>query len=233
MQYEIKYKPSYAMAVVRLEPGEGVVAEAGAMTYMSPSIQVNTRMRQKGLLGSLLTSVIGGQSFFVVDFTAGDQPGEVGLVAAPVGDVEVLEVRPDHGFIIQKSAFVASEKGVDLDVQWQGFTKGIFGNGLFMIKVTGTGQLFINTFGAIDRHVLAPGERLVVDNFHLVGFSDTCRYEVKKFGTWKDTIFSGEMFVTEIEGPGEVYVQTKNIREFVDWLWTILGPRVQAMSGSR
>jgi uncharacterized protein (TIGR00266 family) len=233
MQYEIKYKPSYAMAVVKLGPGEGVVAEAGAMTYMSPSIQVNTRMRQKGLLGSLITSVIGGQSFFVVDFVAGDKPGEVGLVSAPVGDVEVLEVRPDRGFIIQKSAFVASEKGIDLDVQWQGFTKGLFGNGLFMIKVTGAGLLFINTFGAIDHHVLAPGERLVVDNFHLVGFTDTCRYEVKKFGTWKDTILSGEAFVTEIEGPGEVYVQTKNVREFVDWLWTILGPKVQAMSGSR
>ena len=41
------------------------------------------------------------------------------------------------------------------------------------------------------------------------------------------------MFVTEIEGPGEVYVQTKNVREFVDWLWTILGPRVQATGGSR
>ncbi|MEN6519219.1 MAG: TIGR00266 family protein [Methanospirillum sp.] len=228
MQYEIKYKPSYAMAVVRLEPGEGMVAEAGAMTYMTPNIQVNTRMRQKGLLGSLLTSVVGGQSFFVVDFTAQAGGGEVGLVSAPVGDVDVLEVRPDHGFIIQKSAFVASESSVNLDVQWQGFTKGLFGNGLFMIKVTGTGLLFINTFGAIDRHVLAPGERLTVDNFHLVGFSDTCRYEVRKFGTWKDTILSGEAFVTEIEGPGEVYIQTKNLREFADWLWTVLGPRVEA-----
>jgi uncharacterized protein (TIGR00266 family) len=228
MQYEIKYKPSYAMAVVRLEPGESIAAEAGAMTYMTPSIQVNTRMRQKGLLSSLVTTVIGGQSFFVNDFVATGAPGEAGFVAAPVGDIEVLEIGPDHGFIIQKSAYVASAQGVNLDVQWQGFTKGIFGNGLFMIKVSGTGTLFINTFGAIDRHVLAPGEKIVVDNFHMVAFSDTCRYEVKKFGSWKSTILSGEWFVTEIEGPGEVFVQTKNIREFVDWLWTVLGPRVEA-----
>ncbi len=101
-----------------------------------------------------------------------------------------------------------------------------------MIRVTGAGPLFINTFGALDRHVLAPGERLVVDNFHLVGFSDSCRYEVKKFGGWKSTILSGEWFVTEIEGPGEVYVQTKNMREFADWLWTVLGPRVEATRSS-
>lgn len=228
MQYEIKYRPSNAMAVVRLEPGESIAAEAGAMTYMTPSIRVNTRMRQKGLFGSLVTSVLGGESFFVNDYVADGAPGEAGFVAAPVGDIEVLEIGPDHGFILQKSAYVASAQGVALDVQWQGFTKGLFGQGLFMIKVTGEGVIFINTFGALDRHVLGPGERLVVDNFHLVAFSDSCRYEVKKFGGWKSTILSGEWFVTEIEGPGEVFVQTKNIREFADWLWIVLGPRVAA-----
>ena len=216
------------MAVVRLEPGESIAAEAGAMTYMSPSIQVNTRMRQKGLFGSLVTSVLGGESFFVNDFVATGGPGEVGFVAAPVGDIDVLEIGPEHGFILQKSAYVASQQGIDLDVQWQGFTKGLFGQGLFMIKVTGAGTLFFNTFGALDRHVLGAGERLVVDNFHLVAFSDSCQYEVRKFGGWKSTILSGEWFVTEIQGPGEVYVQTKNIREFTDWLWTVLGPKVAA-----
>ena len=102
------------MAVVRLEAGESIAAEAGAMTYMTPSIQVNTRMRQKGLLGSLVTSVIGGQSFFVNDFVAADAPGEAGFAAAPVGDIEILDIRPDHGFIIQKQAYVASAQGIDL-----------------------------------------------------------------------------------------------------------------------
>jgi uncharacterized protein (TIGR00266 family) len=228
MQYEIKYRPSYAMAVVRLEPGESIAAEAGAMTYMSPSIQVNTRMRQKGLFGSIVTSVLGGESFFVNDYVATGAPGEAGFVAAPVGDIEVLEIGPGRGYIIQKSAYVASGQAVDLDVQWQGFTKGLFGQGLFMIKVTGQGTLFVNTFGALDRHVLGAGERLVVDNFHLVAFSDSCKYEVRKFGGWKETILSVEWLVTEIEGPGEGYIQTKNIREFADWLWTVLGPKVAA-----
>lgn len=228
MQYEIKYRPSYAMAVVRLEPGESIAAEAGAMTYMTPSIQVNSRLRQKGLFGSIVSSVLGGESLFVNDYVASGEPGEVGFVAAPVGDIEVLEIRPDHGFITQRAAYVASTQGVNLDVQWQGFTKGLFGQGLFMIKVTGEGVLFANCFGALDRHVLAPGERLVVDNFHLVAFSDSCKYEIRKFGGWKSTILGGEWLVTEIEGPGEVYIQTKNIREFADWLWTVLGPKVAA-----
>ena len=58
-----------------------------------------------------------------------------------------------------------------------------------MIRTTGVGDLFINSFGAIDKHVLGPGEQLVVDNYHLVAFTNTCEYEVRKFGSWKDTLF--------------------------------------------
>lgn len=228
LDFEIKYRPSYSMLVIHLKPNESITAEAGAMTYMTPSVQVQTHKREKSILGTIGLSILGQQSFFVNDFTAINSPGEVAFVSAPIGDVEKIDITPTSGYIIQKSAYIASTSGVNLDVQWQGFTKGLFGQGLFMIKVTGQGPLFINTFGALDRHTLKPGEILTVDNFHLVAFSDTCQYEVKKFGGWKETILGGEGLVTEITGPGEVFIQTKNLKEFVDWLWTLLQPRVRS-----
>ena len=228
MKYEMKYKPSYSMLVVQLNQGETITAESGSMTYISPNIAANTRMREKSLLGTLSLKFIGRQSFWVNDYTVTSGQGEAAFVAAPVGDIEVLEVTPNQGYIIQKAAYIASTQNVDLDIKWQGFTKGLFGQGLFMLKVSGQGQLFINTFGAIDKHLLEPGETLIVDNFHLVGFSDVCRYKVTKFGGLKETLLGGEGLVTEVTGPGEVYIQTKNLREFVDWLWTLLEPRVQA-----
>ena len=97
-----------------------------------------------------------------------------------------------------------------------------------MLKATGNGTLFINTFGAIDKHTIAAGQTLTVDNFHLVGFSETCKYKVTKFGGLKETLLGGEGLVTQITGPGDVYIQTKNLREFVDWLWTLLEPRVRS-----
>ncbi len=230
MDYKIKYSPSYAMLVLNLEAGDKIVGEAGAMTYMSPNIEVTTRTRERSILSSIGLSILGGQSLFVNDYIASGGPGELGLVAAPVGDIQVLKVEPDQGFIVQRASYLASTKNVDLDVKWEGFTKGLFGQGLFMIRVTGSGDLFINTFGAIDRHELGPGEELVVDNFHLVAFSDRCEYEVERIGGWKETILSGEGFVTRIRGPGEVYIQTKNLREFVDWLWILLQRRVQTRS---
>lgn len=228
MDFEIKYKPSYSMLVVKLQPSEKIVAESGAMTYMDPGVEVHTRKRETSLLGTLGLALFGRQSFWVNEYTAKDARGEVAFVSAPVGDIEKLEIRPDQGYVIQKSAYIASTENVDLDVKWEGFTKGLFGQGLFMIKVSGSGALFINTFGAIDKHVLQPGQSLVVDNFHLVAFSSTCSYKVTKFGGLKETILGGEGLVTNIVGPGEVYIQTKNLGEFVEWLWTLLEPRVRA-----
>ena len=228
MHYEIKYKPSYSILVVNLEPEESVTAEAGAMTYMEPNIDVKTRKRERSLLGTLGLALFGRQSFFVNDYMAKNGPGEVAFVSAPVGDIEKLEIKQNQGYIIQSASYIASTQNVELDLKWQGFTKGLFGQGLFMIKVTGEGKLFINTFGAIDKHTLPAGKSLIVDNFHLVAFSDTCDYDVRKFGGLKSTILGGEGLVTEIRGPGDVYIQTKNLREFVEWLWTLLGPRVKS-----
>ena len=228
MKYEIKYKPSYSMLVITLDQGETITAESGALTYMDPTIEARTRKREKSLLGSLGLKLIGGQSFWVNDYTAKSGPADVALVSAPVGDITMLELKQNQGYIIQKSAYIASTNSVNLDVKWEGFTKGLFGQGLFMLKAKGPGLLFINTFGAIDKHTLQPGQTLIVDNFHLVGFSDTCTYKVTKFGGLKETLLGGEGLVTQITGPGEIYIQTKNLREFVDWLWTLLEGRVRS-----
>jgi len=228
MKHEIKYKPSYSMLVVNLEQGEKITAESGAMTYMDPNIEAHTRKREKSLFGSVGLAIFGRQSFWVNDYTALNGQGEVAFVSAPVGDIETLEVKPNQGYVIQKSSYIASTENVNLDVKWQGFTKGLFGQGLFMIKVTGDGTLFINTFGAIDKHTLESGQTLIVDNFHLVAFSDTCNYKVTKFGGLKETLLGGEGLVTRITGPGDIYIQTKNLREFVEWLWTLIEPRVRS-----
>ena len=228
MRYEIKDRPSYALLEVVLDRGETIRGESGAMTYMTPNVAVATHMRESSFWSTLGLKLLGAQSFFVNDFTAKDGPGTIGLVSAPVGDMTKLDISPGRGYIIQKSAYVASALGVDLDVKWEGFTKGLFGQGLFMVRTKGSGELFINTFGAIEQKTLGPGEELIVDNFHLVAFTDGCKYEVTKFANLKSTLLGGEGLVVHIHGPGEVYIQTKNPGEFAEWLWSLIEPRARA-----
>ena len=191
------------------------------MIYMTDGIEVKTRTRTGGLFQKVKVTVLGSESLFINDFIA-SVPSKVGLAAAPLGDIGRLEVRPGHGFVVQAGGYIASTSGVNLDTEWQGFTKGIFGTRLFMLKADGVGDLFVNTFGAMDVHTLSPGEMLTVDNYHLVAFTEGCSYTVHKFGNLKSTLLGGEGLVTEVVGPGEVYIQTKNPREFANWLWPYL-----------
>jgi len=232
LKYEIKYRPSYSLLEAQIQIGGRITAEAGAMTYMSSNIKVETRTRikQSGIWDTIKVSLLGGETLFINDYIAEGKLGKAGFASAPLGDITRLEVGPNKGFIIQSGAYIASTEGVNLDTEWQGFTKGLFGQNLFMIKTSGEGDVFVNTFGAIDKHVLEEGENLIVDNYHLAALSDTCKYEVRMFGGLKSTILGGEGLITEVKGPGEVYVQTKNVQEFVNWLWRYIAPRVQATS---
>ena len=99
MKFEIKYSPSYALLDVQLPANGHIVAEAGAMTYMSSNIAVETRTRtrESGILGALKTSVLGGETLFINDYISRGGPGNTGFVSAPLGDITHLTVTPNKG----------------------------------------------------------------------------------------------------------------------------------------
>lgn len=216
MHYRIVKEPM-ALLEVDMAAGEKITAESGAMVYMRGDIEIKTRTREGGFLKKLKVTALGGESFFVNDFLArGDC--SIGLTGPPIGDVIRLDVRPGAGYIVQSGSYVASSSGVILDTQWQGFTKGLFGSEFFMLKVTGQGELFANAYGGIIQKDLAAGERMTVDNYHLVALGETVKYNVIKVGGMKTTILGGEGLATECTGPGPAYFQTKNLRELIDLL---------------
>jgi uncharacterized protein (TIGR00266 family) len=228
MQYQILKEPM-AILEIQMNSGEKITAESGAMVYMKGDIEIKTRTREGGLLKKIKVTALGGESFFINDYIAhGDC--SIGLTGTPLGDIVRLDVRPGSGFIVQSGSYVASTPGVLLDTQWQGFTKGLFGSEFFMLKATGQGDLFLNAYGGIIHKQLAPGEKIMIDNYHLVALSDQATYSVTKVGGMKTTILGGEGLATEVTGPGSLYFQTKNIREFIDLLG--ISQRTETTSGS-
>lgn len=228
MQYQILKEPM-AILDIQMSSGEKITAESGAMVYMKGDIEIKTRTREGGFFKKVKVTALGGESFFVNDYVAhGDC--SIGLTGPPLGDIVRLDVRPGSGFIVQSGAYVASTPGVLLDTQWQGFTKGLFGSEFFMLKATGQGDLFLNAYGGIMHKQLAAGEKIMIDNYHLVALSDEATYRVTKVGGMKTTILGGEGLATEVIGPGSLYFQTKNIREFIDMLG--ISQRTETTSGS-
>ena len=196
-----------------LNEGEKITAEAAAMVFIKGNIETETKMRKGGFLKSLKAAAFGGESFFINEFIAREDNCKLGLTGNMLGDIEVIKV--DEEFIVQSGSFVGSTSDLTLDTKWQGFTKGIFGSNLFMLKTVGTGEMFVNAWGGIIKKQLGVGEKMILDNYQLVSLSSTAEYRVTKHGNFKTTIFGGEALVIEIIGPGTIFFQTKNIMEFV------------------
>jgi len=212
MDYEIVKNPM-GLIQFSMNKGDKVTAEAAAMVFMRGDIETVTRMRKGGFLKSLKAAALGGESFFVNDFIAHTDNCTLGLTGNTLGDIEVIHVTEE--FIVQSGAFVGSTGGLTLDTKWQGFTKGIFGTNLFMLKTVGTGDMFVNAWGGIIKKELQDGEKMILDNYQLVALSSRASYRVTRHGGFKTSLFGGEALVIEIVGPGTVYIQTKNIMEFV------------------
>ena len=212
MDYEIIKNPM-GLIQFSMNKGDKVTAEAAAMVFMRGDIETVTRMRKGGFFKSLKAAALGGESFFVNDFIAHTDNCTLGLTGNTLGDIEVIHVTEE--FIVQSGAFVGSTGGLTLDTKWQGFTKGIFGSNLFMLKTVGNGDMFVNAWGGIIKKELKDGEKMILDNYQLVAMTSTASYRVTRHGGFKTSLFGGEALVIEIVGPGTVYLQTKNIMEFV------------------
>lgn len=221
MQLDIFYRPSYSLAVLKLNPGEGIQAEAGAMVSMSPTIKLKTEMKG-GFMGALKRKVLGGESFFVSNYVAEGGPGEVTMAPAVPGDIMGL-ILNNETYFVQSGSYLAGDMSLNIDSKFGGAKAFFAGEGLFLLKISGSGFLILTSYGAIMEKKLAPGERYIVDTSHIVAFQSTVKYTVKKAAQGiMSSILSGEGLVCEYEGPGTIYLQTRSTRAFLNWLIPLL-----------
>jgi uncharacterized protein (TIGR00266 family) len=215
MQTEILYGPAYAAAKVTLDAGESVRAESGAMLAMTPTLQVETST-QGGVLKGLRRSLLGGESFFMNTFTAQANGDELWLAPTMAGDVVSWPIQST--LFVASGSFLASSAGVEVDSSWGGAKTFFSSEGLFMLKVSGQGEVILSSYGAIHALDLQAGQTYTVDTGHLVAWTETVTYNVRKVGGWKSTIFSGEGLVCDLTGPGRLYLQTRSQGDFLEWL---------------
>jgi len=215
MEHEILYRPSYSLLRVTLAPGESIAAEAGAMVSMSAGIEIETKARG-GVFGALKRSVLGGESFFVNTFHA-HQAGEVTLAPTLPGDLSAFDLTGGTLYA-QSGAYVASSLQIEVDTTWGGARTFFSKEGLFLLRLTGTGTVFLSSYGAVHPIDLQPGQQYIVDTGHMVAFEQGVDYRVERVGGLKSTLFSGEGLVCRLTGPGRILIQTRSTDAFLAWL---------------
>lgn len=219
MDITIRHNPGFAVARCALGGGEVVRAEAGAMMATSQGIEISGKM-EGGLMKGLKRSVLGGESMFIANYTAPPEGGWVEVAAVLPGDMTVATVSGE--LFIQRGSYIASEQGVEIDTKWGGFKNLFGGEGGFLVRAHGQGEVVIAAYGALDTYDLAEGQTLIVDTGHMVAYDPGVTVNMTRAGGNAGMVKSGEGFVFEFEGPGRVMTQTRNQNALISWLTAAL-----------
>lgn len=227
LDYEI-FGDDMQIAEVELDPGETVIAEAGAMNYMDGSITFEARMgdgseAESGLMGKLLQvgkRALTGESIFMTHFTnKGSSKQRVAFAAPYPGKIIPLQLSQIGGhFICQKDSFLCAALGTKVSIRFnKRLGAGFFGGeGFILQELSGDGLALVHAGGTIVKKEMR-GNTLLVDTGCIVGFTEGIEYDIQRAGNLKSMFFGGEgLFLATLRGTGTVYLQSLPFSRLAD-----------------
>ena len=197
------------VVVCELSAGESMITESGSMSWMSPNMKMETI--SGGGMKKMFGRMMSGDSAFQNRYTAEGTDGMIAFASSFPGSIRAFQITPGNDLICQKSAFLASEVGVELSMHFQKrLGAGFFGGeGFIMQRLSGNGIAFIEIDGYVKEYDLGPGQQIIIDTGYLAAMSSTCSVDVVTVPGVKNMLFGGEgIFNTVVTGPGRVYIQT-------------------------
>lgn len=224
---------------VELDPGETVIAEAGAMCWMDDGISFEARMgdgseMDSGFMGKLFGAgkrMLTGESIFMTHFTnTGSGKKRVAFAGPVPGQIIPLNLASCGGTLLcQKDAFLCAARGTRVGIAFnKRIGTGFFGGeGFILQKLEGDGMAFLHAGGAIVEKKLN-GERLLVDTGCLVGFTQGINYSIDAAGGMKTMLFGGEgVFLATLQGTGTVYVQSMPFSKLAERLTAVFPAKTE------
>lgn len=217
MRYSIEGEP-FPVVICELDSGEEMITESGAMSWMTPNMNMAT---QGGGLGKMFGRMVSGESIFLNRYTANGGPGMIAFASSFPGSIRPYEISPGNEIIAQKRAFLAATSGIELSVAFQKKVgSGLFGGeGFIMQKISGNGMAFLEFDGHIKEYVLQPGQQMIIDTGYLAAMESSCSIDIQMIKGVKNVLFGGEgLFNTVITGPGRIWIQTMPIPQLATTL---------------
>ena len=221
MKYQIYGEPM-PVVVCNVDPGETLICESGAMSWMSPNMQMQT---VGGGAGKVLGRMFSGENMFQNHYTAQGGPGMIAFASSFPDSIRAVEITPEHPIICQKKAFLASTAGVELSIHFQKkLGAGFFGGeGFVMQKLSGQGIAFLEIDGSTMEYNLAAGQQMVLDTGYLAMMDASVQVEVQTVKGIKNMMLGGEgIFNTVVTGPGKVVLQTMPLSSFIGLISNLL-----------
>ena len=212
MKYNIVCAPSYSLIEMNLNEGESVIVEPGSMAWMDITIKPKTEM--KGGFFAGITRKFGGESFFLNTYTAEGGSGTIGIAPGYSGDIVVRELN-DETLYMERGAYLCHVGNIETSATWEGFS-GTFAEGMFGLRVSGTGLLFFGSYGDIQE-VEVDG-LYTVDNGYAVAWEQNLDYSIGRSGRSIRSFLFGDQLICRFHGHGKLWVQTRSPRNLAAWV---------------
>jgi uncharacterized protein (TIGR00266 family) len=197
---------------VELTPGQTVYSEAGAMSWMTSSISMNTH--SGGGLGSMFKRAVSGASLFIIDFTSTGGPGQASFSTDFPGKVLPFDLDAGQSVTMHRHAFICAEKSVSLDIA---FTRklgvGLFGGeGFVLQRLTGPGMVFAELDGDAIEYHLQPNQVMRVEPGHVAMFESSVTFDIEMIKGMTNILMGGEgLFLATLTGPGRIWLHSMTV----------------------
>ena len=225
MKYDIKGTP-FPVVTCRLEKGETMITEKGAMSWMTDQMRMETNTNGGFMKG--LGRMFSGESFFLNFYTAEADDQFVTFSSSFPGRILDFKLEDGRTIIAQKGALLAMEKSVEMNIHFKKKVgAGFFGGeGFIMQKFSGNGHVFLEIDGDIVEYDLKAGEKLFIDQGYLAAMEETVSFDIATVKGAKNILFGGEgLFLGTLTGPGKVWIQTMPMAGLVNFILSRIPPR--------
>ena len=217
MKYTIEGAP-LPIVICDLDAGETMIAEKGAMSWMTPNMKMET---VGGGVGKMVGRMFSGEAMFQNRYTAEGGPGQIVYASSFPGAILAFEISAGQEIIAQKSAFLASASTVELSVAFQKKLAGGFfgGEGFIMQRLSGQGTAFLEIDGYVKEYDLQAGQSMIIDTGYLAAMSGSCTMDITSVKGLKNKFLGGEgFFNTVVTGPGKIYLQSMPVNQMASAL---------------
>ena len=214
MNHEILCGPSFSILEVTLAAGERIVSEAGAMAWMDGNVKSETTTRG-GVLAGLKRAVFSGETFFQNTYEADGGPARIAFAPGVSGEIVPWPLQGED-LLLQRGAYLASTEGIRCESKSEGL-KGLFAQGLFVLRATGTGTMFFSGYGAIDTIDLDGDSTYTIDNGYVVAWESTLSYRLTKARKIRSFLFSDQLLLS-FSGRGRVWINSRSPQSLASWV---------------
>ena len=216
MKVDKKGGRSFSFLKFTLSPGDMIITEPDAMCSMDSKVSLKSKFNG-GLIKGLLMKFFAKESVFISNFSNKTENDLRITITNPLpGEIKSHKLKKGEELFIQPGAFIACTKGIKFCLSWAGFRSLLGGEGLFRIKISGSGYVWYGAYGAIVERVV-DGE-YIVDTGHLLSYPTDMKIKLQLSGGLFSSFFGGEGFVMRLEGKGTILLQTRSLGGLAGWL---------------